>query len=135
MYIQFKQGFIEADRWDGSEIPVKEHQAAALNALKFSGRNGGERGVIIVRARERQTIEWVNSCCGAGFAVKSPPGWDYEWRCYLTAVEWGKALAQIAADLDYRNFKAWSHSGPTNREDLAHRIWHAAHETLSGSND
>jgi hypothetical protein len=121
MYIQFKHGFIEADRWDGNtELPA-EH----LKAIEAVSHDA----VIVVRSRERSTIEWAAWAGSPERQVASfrTPTWDYEFRCYLSASEWAAVLTAIAADLDYRNFKAWSgeHSTPA-RSRLAHGIWHEA---------
>ncbi len=128
MYIQFKHGFIEADRWDGNTALPAEH----LQAIKDAGNSA----VIVVRSRERSTIEWA-ARAGAPerqVAVFRTPTWDYEFRCYLSVSEWAAALAAIAADLDYRNFKAWSGAHSTReRSELAHGIWHEALVTRSES--
>lgn len=129
MYIQFKHGFIEADRWDGTPLPVPAHQAAALAAE--SGPDG-YHAVIVVRARECDTIGSVTRLVSDRrvLVLQSPPDWDYEWRCYLSAEEWKCTLAEVAYNVDYRNFKAWSRRSSVGREKLAHDIWHAANEAL-----
>lgn len=121
MYIQFKHGFIEADRWDGNTALPAEH----LKSIEATEGNA----VIVVRSRERSTIEWA-AHVGAPerqVAAFRTPTWDYEFRCYLSASEWAAVLTAIAADLDYRNFKAWSGEHSTAaRTTLAHGIWHEA---------
>lgn len=127
MYIQFKDGFVEADRWDGNRAMPADHLAAISRAVANDGR------VIVVRSRERATIKRViertHGPC-RWIEIFNTPEWDYEFRCYLGAGEWCAALLSIAMDIDYRNFKAWSAKNSTPaRSDLASEIWHAAQVT------
>jgi hypothetical protein len=129
MYLQFRQGFIEADAWDGQPVPDADHQQH-LEALAQAGT------VVVVRSRRSDTIESVVEALprvrAAGVLpqiaiYESPPTWDYEFRVYLTAVEWGACLTRIALDLDYRNFKHTMQDDNPREYPLALAIWQAAH--------
>lgn len=139
MYLQFKHGFVEVDRWDGSAVPNQEH----MDALKLaSGAPEVNRPVAVIRSRERDTIKWITAqyriltFADPAPVLRSPPGWDYEWRCYLSLGSWGQVMASIATDIDYRNFKAWTRGGGHSRDRrawLAHAIWHGVYDAfLSG---
>jgi hypothetical protein len=124
MYLQCKAGFVEVDRWDGTPVPVPAQQAA-IDRLRFQV---GNPGVVVVRCRSRGDLRELLTGYGPARrrVWKSPPGWDYEYRAYLTLGEWAVTMANIAGDLDYRNFKSWCHASAPAHAPLAHRIWHAA---------
>jgi hypothetical protein len=126
MYLHCKAGFVEADRWDGSPIPLATHQRA-VRRLLVADRKGGCK-VIVMRSREEATL--VQLVRGVGRKVKvyeSPVGWDYEWRAYVTDAEFGTILYHVVAGLDYRNFKSWTTKWAPDQHGLALDIWHAAH--------
>lgn len=150
MYLHFKAGFIEADRWDGRPVPVH-----AAHLSRAAGPSGQE-AVIVVRSRELSTIESVIELIPSAsvqviktradgvpspkgnlfarvrsVAVESPKGWDYEFRCYLSAEEFVAVLTAIAIDLDYRNFKSWCGKNAPDQSRLAHGIWHEAHDAAA----
>jgi hypothetical protein len=142
VYIHCKQGFIEADRYDGEPLPpgtppgvVKRLNGAQRRAKAFDA--GVE--VIVVRARVRETLTKLLALAqlDTAWVVASPPTWDYEFRCFLTAVEFREVLHAIARDLDYRNFKMQCGERrpygerEENQHNLAHAIWHAAHSCLA----
>jgi hypothetical protein len=134
MYMQCKQGFVEADRWDGQRLTIQAHQTQ-VNRLRRRSPSGA---VVVVRSREQATlVDLVGLLtCRVQHMPKarprkvypSPPGWDYEWRVYVTAEEWGQILTSVALGLDYRNFKSWTTRHKPADHRLAHDIWHVAHE-------
>ena len=133
MYVQCKQGFVEADRWDGNTIPSVDHMAALVEARdKFAHRGEAALTVIVMRSREEDTLEDLMEYLTRRVRVlESPPSWDYEFRAYVTAAEWSAILEAVVEEVDYRNFKSWSgaHSNP-NRVRMAHSIWHACHDAF-----
>lgn len=67
----------------------------------------GDTKVLQVRARRKKDLEilrdkYMGDTLGEIFSL---PHTDYEWRAYSTLEDWGKALAQIAMDIDYVKFK------------------------------
>lgn len=124
MYIQCKQGFIEADRWDGQRIPVEAHQKVVERLAKKPNQT-----VIVLRSRERATLaDLVGRVADRRKVYESPQGWDYQFRAYVTSGEWAAILSTIVGDLDYRNFKSWCTANKPKDHRLAHDIWHAAHD-------
>lgn len=125
MYLQCKYGFVEADRWDGSTIPVAA-QAEEVRVVKKKG------AVIVVRSRRRATIVGLVSHLRRKPKVfESPPDWDYEFRAYVTAGEWASVLATIVEQLDYRNFKSWCARNAPDQAHLAHAVWQVAYDDAS----
>lgn len=134
MYLHCKQGFVEADRWDGMPLPLEAelHRSELAAAAALSP----ERRVIIARSRERSTLAELTAFVRRNVPVlESPPAWDYPWRAYLTVDEWAVIMAAVADDLDYRNFKSWCHANADHsRAWLAHEVWTAAFRAgVSGS--
>ena len=137
MYLHCCHGFVEADAWDGQPIPLKVHQEVATKL----GADGGS--VVVVRARRADTLRELIAHLPRSRAdgvmpkivvYKSPPDWDYEFRVYLTAVEWGSCMTRVALGLDYRNFKHTAQAGHgVNRREypLAMAIWNAAYEHVT----
>lgn len=136
MYIQCTHGFVEADRWDGQTIPLRTHQTAAKRVKARSA----SQTVVVLRSREEATLVALVASLAPDRGVfhakrlqgrkvyRSPQGWDYEFRAYVTAEEWGQILTKVALDLDYRNFKSWCTKNKPQDHKLAHDIWHAAHD-------
>jgi hypothetical protein len=124
MYLHCKAGFFEVDRWDGTPVPIPQHQLEIDELVAV-----GAEGIIVVRCRQRAELEDLMRRYSKRQHViwKSPPGWDYQWRVYLTLAEWCKVMALVGADLDYRNFKAWTTSHAPEQQALAHDIWGAAY--------
>jgi hypothetical protein len=122
MYVQCKAGFFEVDRWDGSPFPVREQQED-VNDVAAS-----RLGVVVVRCRHRKDLEQLllHYSKGGRRIWKSPKGWDYAYRTYMTPLAWGEIMRNVAVDLDYRNFKAWTRGGEARHHRLAHDIWEAA---------
>ncbi len=132
MYIQCKQGFVEADRWDGQRIPIQAHQRAVYRLR----RRSPSQSVVVLRSREHATLvallalgaDQAAGGCRGRKVYESPAGWDYQFRAYVTAEEWGWILGEVALGLDYRNFKSWTTAHKPKDHKLAHDIWHAAHD-------
>ena len=127
MYLHCKHGFVEADRWSGADIPGHGDVLAGVAAAGHA--------VVVVRSRDADTLTALCATLprarAAGVMPRidvlvSPPDWDYEFRVYLTAVEWAQVLARVALELDYRNFKSWTTANAPEQHRLAHDIWHAA---------
>ena len=133
MYLQFKNGFVEADCFDQATIRQmpKLHQAAIEAAAHGDNEYSDDQvqEVIVVRSREKSTISWIiTQTARRPVLFASPPSWDYEWRTYLSTSEWGGVMRQIGERLDYRNFKNWTKTNSsTMRSQLAHDIWEVAH--------
>ena len=127
MYLHCKVGFVEADAWDGGKIAGHEDILAGIAAAGHT--------VVVVRSREADTLTALCDSLPRFYAagampridvLPSPPEWDYEFRVYLTAVEWALVLGRVAMDLDYRNFKSWTTAHAPEQHGLAHDIWSAA---------
>jgi len=94
-----------------------------------------ETSVIVVRARDRQPLDWISwQVTRQPQIFKSPSNWDYEWRVYLSRDEWMSVVTRVAADVDYDNFKNQC-SASSNRtasgnplEEAAYGTWHAIRE-------
>jgi hypothetical protein len=133
MYLHCKHGFVEADAWDGQPIDELPVHTAVLATITAAGECA-----IVVRSRRRDTLHSLIADLprykGRGHlpviaVFESPKWWDYEFRCYLTATEWGQVLASVAMDLDYRNFKSYAAIRAPQEAQLAADIWHAAAHT------
>jgi len=123
VYLQCKHGFVEADLWDGTWTTSRAHDEELRRVRRRSKR------VIVVRSRSVHTLE--NLVWGIRRdpeVFESAPGWDYAFRVYLTDKEWGKVLTDVALHLDYRNFKKWTIENSRGQAELAHDVWHAAHD-------
>ncbi|MFN8161678.1 MAG: hypothetical protein U0R52_11620 [Solirubrobacterales bacterium] len=82
-----------------------------------------EPGKLIVRARRREDIEALRELIPS-LRPYSDRSADYRWRAVVTRPEWVAAVAQIAGEIDYPNFKSAvaERQGP----DRAHRyaeVW------------
>ena len=133
MYLHCKHGFIEADAWDGSEIPNLPEHTKVLAALSLN------RPAIILRSRRRDTLHALLRALPRYKSalvtlpviavLESPPGWDYEYRAYVSVWEWGEVLTGVALGLNYRNFKHYTREHAPQEAQLAADIWHAAART------
>ncbi len=59
---------------------------------------------LIIRARAREDIEALRQWIPA-IEPRSDPAADYRWRAVVARAEWVVAVAQIAGEVDYPNFK------------------------------
>jgi hypothetical protein len=60
---------------------------------------------LIVRGRVRQDLEALREQIPA-LRVFSDDSADYRWRAVVTEAEWVVAVAQLATEIDYDNFKS-----------------------------
>jgi hypothetical protein len=80
---------------------------------------------LIVRARAREDLEALRRQIPE-LRVFSDRGADYRWRTVVTRAEWVAAVAQLAEELDYDNFKRGVASRQGHeRERVYHRVWTA----------
>jgi hypothetical protein len=83
---------------------------------------------LIVRARAREDLEALRAEIPE-LRIFSDPDADYRWRAIVSRAEWVAAVAQLAADVDYDNFKsAVAARQGRGRERLYHRVWAALQE-------
>lgn len=129
MYLQFKHGFISTVRHEGAHGANQAVENEVKNAIGRGQRVDGNPTVFVVRSREERTLKWCVARLpktGRPVVIKSPPNWDYEWRCYMSVSEWSGTLVAIAQDLDYSNFKNYCHDhGAPGQVALAFDTWHA----------
>lgn len=112
MWVCTKGGFISAVRWQG-------------------GKKDPNNGKLSVRAREREALEYLL------VHVETPKpkpkikkkGGDYAYRVFLSETQWLEAVAGLAAEVDYRNFKdevlRQAKAGKVSMayEKALHRVW------------
>ncbi len=98
------------DSGDGCQDPAAAPDPGRMWLITTSGfysvvehRRDPER--LVVRARAREDIEalrrWIPDV-----EPRSDTTADYLWRAVVTRAEWVVALAQMASEIDYPNFKA-----------------------------
>lgn len=63
-----------------------------------------EPDTVIVRARTREDIEALSRQI-PGIEPFEDPAADYRHRAVVSRAEWVAAVAQLASDIDYDNFK------------------------------
>jgi hypothetical protein len=80
---------------------------------------------LIVRGRAREDLEALRDQIPE-HRVFSDSNADFRWRAVVTRAEWVAAVAQLADQIDYDNFKSavGARQGP-EREGLYHGIWAA----------
>src|SRR3954451_23252778 len=84
-----------------------------------------DRDKLLVRARAREDLEALREQIPE-LRIFSDPSADYRWRAVVTRAEWVAALAQLASDIDYDNFKnAVAIRQGIDRERLYSRVWAA----------
>jgi hypothetical protein len=59
---------------------------------------------VLVRGRVREDLEALTDLI-PDLEVFEDTAADYRWRAVTTKDAWGKAIRQMAADIDYDNFK------------------------------
>ena len=80
---------------------------------------------LLIRARCEEDIRALKDLLpdASPFALRRS---DYEWRLECSAVEWGVALAQMALEVDYDNFKnAVKREQGQERASIYMRCWSA----------
>ena len=60
---------------------------------------------LIVRARRREDLEALAELI-PDLEIFSDRRADYRWRAVVARAEWALAVAQLAAEIDYSNFKS-----------------------------
>lgn len=124
MYVQCKQGFVEVDRYDGS---INQLPTAHLVAISKATATDPGCSVMVVRSREKSTLEFATSRLNRSLVIFRTPSCDYEFRIYVTLSEWVAILAAFSSGIDYRNFKNWAHNNSSiEHAALAHGVWHEA---------
>src|SRR5436190_22648016 len=78
---------------------------------------------LLVRARAREDLEALRDQI-PDLRIFSDAHADYRWRAVVTRAEWVAAIAQLATEIDYENFKnavAARHS--VERARLYGHVW------------
>jgi hypothetical protein len=61
-------------------------------------------GYVLVRARTREDLEALAHLL-RDVTIEEDEGADYRWRAAIKKSEWQDAVARLAGDIDYDNFK------------------------------
>lgn len=78
---------------------------------------------LIVRARAREDMEALREQID-NLRVYADSKADYRWRAVVTRAEWVKAVALLAAHIDYDNFKsAVGERQGSERARVYHHVW------------
>ena|SRR5581483_10783196 len=78
---------------------------------------------LLVRARAREDLEALRDQI-PNLRISSDRTADYRWRAVVTRGEWIAAVAQLATEIDYDNFKsAVAARQGAKRERLYARVW------------
>jgi len=78
---------------------------------------------VLVRARVRQDLEALAEVGDLPEIAETPTA-DYRWRVRLSRAEWSRALARLAEEIAYPNFKdAVAERQGHEREGTYHRVW------------
>ena len=80
-------------------------------------------GKLLVRARVRADLEALREQIPE-IRIYSDRRADYRWRAVVSRAEWVKAVALLAASIDYPNFKAAvAERQPGDRHSVYQRVW------------
>src|SRR3954463_13955345 len=80
---------------------------------------------LLVRARAREDLEALREQIPE-LRIFSDSRADYRWRAVITRAEWVAAIAQLATEIDYDNFKnAVAVRQGIERERLYSGVWAA----------
>ena len=87
-----------------------------------------------IRARARKDLENLNRLAGTDHAIHRSDGADYRWRLVVPGAEAQALIAQLAADIDYPNFKEAVAQTPGQEDKLGilHEIWSLMDRYQSG---
>ena len=78
---------------------------------------------LLVRARAREDLEALRDQI-PDLRIASDRTADYRWRAVVTRAEWVAAIAQLATEIDYDNFKSSvADRQGIERERLYMRVW------------
>lgn len=89
---------------------------------------------IMVRARDRAHLEALQERFPdrlGGCEIREFPNADYRWRIFADKADWANALAELAAETDYGNFKGEvsRRQGPgSDYERALHEVWAVMHD-------
>lgn len=111
MWLCTKGGFVSAVEWQG-------------------GPKDPKSGLVSVRAREKTALAFLVGYVGSKPKPKiQKKGGDYKFRVFLTKEQWVEAVAGVAGDVDYDNFKnAVLREAKAGKVSMAyekalHRVW------------
>lgn len=83
-------------------------------------------GMLTVRARNKADIYALAQIIPGAEPYRLDSFTDYEWRLRCTAGEWATALARLALEIDYSNFKtAVGARQGKKRAGIYSRVWSA----------
>lgn len=78
---------------------------------------------LLIRARCKEDIDNLHDLLPNSKPYRHDYS-DYEWRLDCTVAEWAGALASMALDIDYANFKnAVSREQGAKRASVYHQVW------------
>jgi hypothetical protein len=81
---------------------------------------------VTVRARSERDINNLSDLIDA--EPSRDEGTDYRWRIRCRKSEWAEALAKMAEEIDYSNFKNRIKSEDPDRADLLARVWEVLYD-------
>jgi hypothetical protein len=82
-------------------------------------------GMLTVRARSKADIDSLRELLPNYTPVRNK-GTDYPWRVRVTAADWTHAMARLALEIDYSNFKdEVTRRQGKKRHDIYMRVWAA----------
>ena len=83
-----------------------------------------EPRTVIVRARAREDLDNLRREHLPDLEIVENGGTDYAFRAFVSRDEWEHAAQQMAADIDYPNFKdAVAARQGYARADVYHDVW------------
>lgn len=94
-------------------------QDGFISAVEDKQKNNG---TIVVRSRDRQSLELISTLTGA--EIHPSPGRDYPYRVFVTREQFAEFLTSNVYALDYGNFKdrVWDARGDV-WHDAAGSVW------------
>jgi hypothetical protein len=85
--------------------------------------NTDDPETVLVRARAREDLEALHDLID-GLDIIETRDRDYRWRALVTRRAWSTALALLAAEIDYPNFKdEVARRQGRKRADVYHAVW------------
>jgi hypothetical protein len=79
---------------------------------------------LIVRARVREDLEELRRGYLPDLEIVEGGGSDYQFRAFVSRMEWEHAVRRMAAHIDYPNFKdAIDERQGNSRAELYGRLW------------
>lgn len=83
-------------------------------------------GMLTVRARNEADIRALAEMIPGAKPYQQAGFTDYDWRLRCKAAEWATALARLALEIDYSNFKtAVGQRQGKGRANIYSRVWSA----------